>query len=201
MEITIGNTNDKIQQGAGNIQKISQVGNYTNYARLILGTTMPVGNKNQGFEYQCTADCGRDGAEIVDKAIQAGVIKHVVTDPEKAESPWYFISPTVFPLTSGNRSTLSNSTQGLLSGTYFVNSSSSDINIYIDIIYYGLGSTSFLGSATNIAGNTTAGTLKANGAEYITFLNSGNLSNALTQRVNIYKNAWKNLKTLYEIDL
>ena len=188
----------KVKQNGANLL-VNQVGNYTNYARLVLGTTMPVGNKNQGFEYQCTANCGRAGAEIVDKAIQAGVINHVVTDPADASNPWYFISPTVFPLTSGNRSTLTNTAQGLLSGTYFVNSSKSDINVYIDLIFYGLGSKEFLGSSTNIAGQPTAGTLKSSGEEYITFLNSGNLNGALNARANIYKLAWNNLKAYYKI--
>lgn len=194
-----GGAGGTVQQASGNIV-INQKGNYSDYARLIMGTTMPVGSKNQGFEYQFTADCGRAGADIVDDAIQAGVIKHVVTDPDKVESPWYFISPTVFPLTAGNRGTLNNSAQTLISGTYFVNNTDATLNVYVDIILYGLGSTTFLGSPTYIAGRTDVGTLKSSGAEYISFLNSGSLSGALTARVNIYKLAWNNLKSYYKIN-
>ena len=188
-----------IQMGSGNL-KIQEKGNYTGYARRILGTTMPIGNKNQGFEYQCTSQCGKDGADIVDKAVQAKVIKHVVTDPKKAESPWYFISPTVYPLAAGSRTTLNNSAQTFISAIYFVNNKDAETNVYIDILLYGLSSTTFLGKTTNIADRNDAGTLKASGSEYITFLNSGNINNALNIRVNIYKKAWGDLKTFYKID-
>ena len=189
---------DTIAQAAGNIL-INQKGNYSDYARLIMGTTMPVGNKNQGFEYQCTAECGKAGADIVDMAREAGVIKHVVNDPKDAESPWYFISPTVYPLSSGNRNTLTNSEQTTLSGTYFVSNTDATLNIYVDIVLYGLGSTSFLNSTTYICGRTELGTLKSSGAEYISFINS-KLNNALTTRINLYSRAWNNLKSYYGID-
>ena len=72
-------------------------GNYTNYARQFLGSTLSF-MKSQAFEYQCTHNVGKEGAGYISTAIALGVIKH----PELAmtENPWYTIVPTVLPLTS-----------------------------------------------------------------------------------------------------
>ena len=72
-------------------------GNYTNYARFYLGSTLSF-MKSQAFEFQCTSEVGREGAGYVSNAIAAGTIKHpilgVVTD-----NMWYTSTPTVLPLT------------------------------------------------------------------------------------------------------
>ena len=69
-------------------------GNYTNYARFYLGSTLSF-VKNQAFEYQCTHEVGREGAGNISNAIALGTIKH----PELAltENPWYTSVPTVLP--------------------------------------------------------------------------------------------------------
>ena len=71
-------------------------GNYTNYARQYLGSTLSF-LKSQAFEYQCTHDVGREGAGYISTAIGLGTIKH----PElgMASNPWYTIVPTVLPTT------------------------------------------------------------------------------------------------------
>jgi putative aldouronate transport system substrate-binding protein len=72
-------------------------GNYTNYARQYLGSTLSF-LKSQAFEYQCTHNVGKEGAGYISTAIALGTIKH----PELAmtENPWYTIVPTVLPLTT-----------------------------------------------------------------------------------------------------
>ena len=69
-------------------------GNYTNYARMYLGSTLSFA-KSQAFEYQCTHEVGKEGAAHISNAIGLGVIKH----PELAltENPWYTSVPTVLP--------------------------------------------------------------------------------------------------------
>ena len=69
-------------------------GNYTNYARFYLGSTLSF-LKSQAFEYQCTHDVGREGAGYISTAIGLGTIKH----PElaMASNPWYTFVPTVLP--------------------------------------------------------------------------------------------------------
>ena len=72
-------------------------GNYTNYARQFLGSTLSFA-KSQAFEYQCTHEVGKQGAGYISTAIGLGTIKH----PELAlaENPWYTSMPTVLPNTT-----------------------------------------------------------------------------------------------------
>ena len=72
-------------------------GNYTNYARQYLGSTLSFA-KSQAFEYQCTHEVGKEGAGYISTAIGLGTIKH----PELAltENPWYTSVPTVLPTTT-----------------------------------------------------------------------------------------------------
>ena len=76
---------------------ISTPGNYTNYARWYLGSTLSFA-KSQAFEYQCTHAVGKEGAGHISNAIGLGVIKHPVL--ELAENPWYTSVPTVLPTTA-----------------------------------------------------------------------------------------------------
>ena len=71
-------------------------GNYTNYARQYLGSTLSFA-KSQAFEYQCTHAVGKEGAGKLSVAIALGTIKH----PELAitENHWYTSVPTVLPNT------------------------------------------------------------------------------------------------------
>jgi putative aldouronate transport system substrate-binding protein len=72
-------------------------GNYTNYARQFLGSTLSFA-KSQAFEYQCTHEVGKEGAGYISNAIALGTIKH----PELAlaENPWYTSMPTTLPTTT-----------------------------------------------------------------------------------------------------
>ena len=79
-------------------------GNYTNYARQYLGSTLSFA-KSQAFEYQCTHEIGKEGAGKISTAIGLGTIKH----PELAltENPWYTSVPTVLPTTAAEKEELS----------------------------------------------------------------------------------------------
>ena len=78
-------------------------GNYTNYARQYLGSTLSFA-KSQAFEYQCTQEVGKEGAGHISTAIGLGTIKH----PELAvtENPWYTSVPTVLPTTKVENDTV-----------------------------------------------------------------------------------------------
>ena len=67
-------------------------GNYTNYARQFLGSTLSF-MKSQAFEYQCTHNVGKEGAGYISTAIALGTIKH----PELAmtENPWSHQTKTI----------------------------------------------------------------------------------------------------------
>ncbi len=72
-------------------------GNYTNYARQYLGSTLSFA-KSQAFEYQCTHEVGRLGAGYISTAIALGTIKHPLL--ELPENAWYTSVPTVLPNTT-----------------------------------------------------------------------------------------------------
>ena len=82
-------------------------GNYTNYARQFLGSTLSF-MKSQAFEYQCTHEVGREGAGKISTAIGLGTIKHPLL--ALADDPWYTSVPTVLPTTKEDNQALGNLT-------------------------------------------------------------------------------------------
>ena len=107
-------------------------GNYTNYARQYLGSTLSF-VKSQAFEYQCTHEVGKEGAGYISTAIGLGVIKH----PELAiaENPWYTSVPTVLPHTTEDNNTLASYTELSASGRF--SSAKGGSNLFCDIIVNG----------------------------------------------------------------
>lgn len=113
-------------------------GNYTNYARQYLGSTLAFA-KSQAFEYQCTHEVGKEGAAKISTAIALGTIKH----PELAiaENPWYTSIPTVLPNTNAENDILATYTD--LTNNF--NTSKNKVNYFVDFIvggYSGEGTTS-----------------------------------------------------------
>ncbi len=105
-------------------------GNYTNYARQYLGSTLSF-VKSQAFEYQCTHVVGKEGAGYISTAIALGTIKH----PELAlsENPWYTSIPTVLPNNAEETTTINGYTE--LSSNF--STSKGKMNILIDQIVKG----------------------------------------------------------------
>ena len=107
-------------------------GNYTNYARYYLGSTLSF-VKSQAFEYQCTHEVGKEGAGYISNAIGLGVIKH----PELAvtENPWYISIPTVLPTTQAENDEIAGLTE--LRNSYSPNKGEDQINYFCDQIVGG----------------------------------------------------------------
>jgi putative aldouronate transport system substrate-binding protein len=107
-------------------------GNYTNYARQYLGSTLSFA-KSQAFEYQCTTDVGREGAGYISNAIALGTIKH----PELAvtDNPWYMSIPTVLPNTKAENDMINTYTQLTSKGKF--SSSKGDENLFVNQIVAG----------------------------------------------------------------
>jgi len=107
-------------------------GNYTNYARMYLGSTLSFA-KSQAFEYQCTHEVGKEGAGHISTAIGLGVIKH----PELAvtENPWYTSVPTVLPNTKVENDELNTFTELTANGKF--NLSKDGENVFVDLIVKG----------------------------------------------------------------
>lgn len=160
-------------------------GNFTNYARQYIGSTLPIGYvKDQGFEYQCTTENGKAGALKVSQAIAKGVVKHV--SPEISDNLFYTMVPTVLPLTKANDAQLAEIT---FIGTNGVYSKTKDkgSNIFLDTIKYGLGSDQTL-SGTHID------KMPASVEAYMGIYND----KVSVTYIKIQQNAWKKLKAYYD---
>lgn len=115
-------------------------GNYTNFARQLLGSTLSF-VKSQSFEYQCTTEVGKEGAGYISRAIALGTIRH----PELAitENPWWTSVPTVLPTTKVQNDELKTLSALTGSGATGKFSSSKDeegkvqTNLLVDIISVG----------------------------------------------------------------
>lgn len=134
-------------------------GNYTNYARMYLGSTLSF-VKSQAFEYQCTHEVGKEGAGYISTAIGLGTIKH----PELAitENPWYTSIPTVLPNTKQENEMLAGYTELTSKGKF--SSSKGDSNLFVDIIvsgYTGDGTSSRADVVSTVSGTW-------NGTGYLT---------------------------------
>ena len=107
-------------------------GNYTNYARQYLGSTLSF-VKSQAFEYQCTHNVGKEGAGRISIAIGLGLIKHPAL--AVTENSWYSIVPTTLPHTANENSEIGLLTN--LSSTGKFSQSKGNTNIFVDIIVKG----------------------------------------------------------------
>ena len=114
-------------------------GNYTNYARMYLGSTLSFA-KSQAFEYQCTHEVGKEGAGNISAAIGLGTIKH----PELAltENPWYTSVATVLPSTTIESDQLKTYTELSANGKF--SGAKGGENLFVDIIVKGLEGNDFM---------------------------------------------------------
>jgi putative aldouronate transport system substrate-binding protein len=111
-------------------------GNYTNFARYWLGSTLGF-VKSQAFEYQCTHEVGKEGAAKLSAGIGLGTIHHPFL--EIAENPWYTSVPTTLPLTKVESEEVNGYTEISTSGKFGTEKASE--NLYVDIIVNGLTGT------------------------------------------------------------
>lgn len=81
---------------------------FTNYARYLIGSTLPLGVKSQSFENQLTSEMGKRGANVVGVALDKKVIKGMSLDIDP-NNYWYTCVPTSLPV--------SDSFQNILDGT------------------------------------------------------------------------------------
>ena len=146
-------------------------GNYTNYARQFLGSTLSFA-KSQAFEYQCTHEVGKEGAGKISVAIALGTIKH----PELAitENPWYTSVPTVLPNTKVENDKINEFSEL----TTKFNSAKGKQNLFVDQV---------------VAGYAVEGMSDAEeSASYVTSTMGGR------QYLMLKEQAWKRLQAYYE---
>ena len=160
-------------------------GNYTNYARYYLGSTLPIGFvKNQAMEYQCTTVKGQAGAEVVGNAIAKGVIKHVTPNVDENRL-FYTMVPTTLPTTKEQDTKLATYSM-LTSNGFFARESGTKFNIFDAVIRVGLG-----GQMSSM--HTLKETMFVDAAEYLEFVkdNGGN------DYIGFKRMAWDDLLAFY----
>ncbi len=116
---------------------------FTNHARQNLGTTFPLGNKDQGFEYQCTAPCGLDGSDIVNICLGNGTLKHPFQTIDKTNM-WYTLLPTQMPYSKAETNALKAGDTAFVSGKgdkthtwYNKDSKTTGTNLFLRLIQSG----------------------------------------------------------------
>ena len=122
-------------------------GNYTNFARQYLGSTLSF-NKTQAFEMECTTAVGKEGLQNVSNAISLGLIKHPTLTMES--NMWYTIVPTVLPTSETDNDTLKGYTE--LSGSF--STSKLENNVLLNVIIR--GTTAENDTATGVAASAAA---------------------------------------------
>ena len=133
-------------------------GNYTNYARMYLGSTLSF-VKSQAFEYQCTHEVGKEGAGYISNAIALGTIKH----PELAlaSNPWYTSVPTVLPNSKVENDQIATFAELSTKGKF--SQSKGESNFFCDVIVNG-----FSGEGTASAADTVKTVSETwKGAQYL----------------------------------
>lgn len=112
-------------------------GNYTNYYRYWIGGTYPVGYiKEQGMEYQTVSSYAKPALDMINKAIEVGVLKHVNFKLDNADM-FYNIVPTTFSLTEMETNAIKNNFTELDTA---INNTKGKSNIWSDIVKNGFGS-------------------------------------------------------------
>ncbi len=145
-------------------------GNYTNFARQYLGSTLSF-NKSQAFEMECTTKVGKEGLNKVTAAIRAGVIKH--PELEVKSNMFYTIVPTVLPTTDAQNELLKQNAD--LNGSFSTNKLEN--NVFLNVVIRG----------TTAATKDDAGVPASDAAAMIANDWNG------TSYLQVKNQAWKNL--------
>ncbi len=113
--------------------------NFTNYARYLIGSTLPLGVKDQSFENQLTSVMGQAGANTVGDALAAGVIKGMSLEIDP-NNYWFTCVPTGLPVSSTHQDVLDSTVQGpfkFLTGEQRPGGNSSFFSVMNYMILYG----------------------------------------------------------------
>lgn len=163
--------------------------NYSEFARGVIGSALPIGNKLQSFEFQLTSKMGRDGALVVDTAIKNGVIKH--TENVMTDNPWYTVVPTMLPYTDANDKALAGDHVRISTGeadNYFTNNKNASTNLLWNIITYGYSAKDLGYTNLNLGTGTTSAAKIIEALEDV---------DKYTAYLNIKNTAWGKSKAYY----
>ena len=170
---------------------------FTNYARFLIGSTLPVGVKSQAFEDQLTSECGKAGSAKVAKALSNKVpgtdytvVRGMTLDINDA-TMWYTCAPTGLPTPADLVSNTLNSS-GMtdikyLSGEAKKSGDKTQISIFNSAILKGIKSGSTHKSQDIEYNFTTVDAL-------LTYMSETKLGQT---RENAYNEGWKNAKAYW----
>ncbi len=113
-------------------EKFSARGSFTNYARKVMGATLPMGVKDQSFENQLTATKAAEQASKVSVSLANGTIKHPELLP--TANLWYTVVPTGLPLSTDQSSVINSSAQSNLN--YMTGSKAGDSKAFYSIFHW-----------------------------------------------------------------
>ena len=116
---------------------------FTNYARMLIGSTLPVGVKDQSFENQLTSKMGQTGAGVVGQALAKGVIKGMSLDLDK-NNYWFTCVPSGLPVSKTNQDLLDSTAQmpfKYMTGTQIAGGDKNFFSIMNNIILNGTNAT------------------------------------------------------------
>lgn len=162
---------------------------FTDYARRYIGSALNFGNKDQGFEYQCTAQCGLIGSDIWAIAEVNGTIKHPLPGID-SNNYWYTLVPTMLPFTKAQSTAMSDTYEKVVAGktadkNYFYANSKATGNLLTDLMRFGYDTTK---KVTGVGGD-----LPGNANGVIDMLNKAGLAQVST----FMTSAWNSVKTYY----
>lgn len=171
---------------------------YTDYARGVVGAALPIGNKDQGFEFQCTAACALDGSNVVATALNNGTIKHVTLEVDP-NNWWYTEAATVLPVASSEGAAIKAQTyldgSKSIVGMFNPTSTAGFSNVYIDIAFWGYNTNLKIGTNGKTSGDYE---MKANAAAVMAYVR-GYENSGLDTRITYYSRAWGALRALFGV--
>ena len=153
----------EISEGCKEDLKKYTAGNYSNFARHFLGSTLSFA-KSQAFEIQCTHEVGKEGVLKVSNAVGFGVIKHPELDV--CENMWYTSIPTIIPTTDQQNSIINGLTELSSNGKF--SQAKGGTSLFCSLIAGGYTDAAFAG--TGITDGATAVTTVSSSWSGTTYL-------------------------------
>lgn len=176
----------------------SAVLSFTNYARFLIGSTLPVGVKNQAFEDQLTSTCGKRGSAKVAAALTNKVpgtdytVVRGMTLNINEDDMWYTCVPTGLPTPADIVDGLTSSDMvnlRYLSGEAKKSNDKDFLSIFNTVILNGIREgDDYQHNQQDITYNFT--TLDA----LVTYMSDTNKAQV---RENIYKRGWENAQSYW----
>ncbi|MDE7329640.1 MAG: hypothetical protein K2N30_00885 [Clostridia bacterium] len=168
---------------------------YTDYARVLMGATLPMGVKNQSLENQLTATRGEAGASKVATALAQGTVKGMTLELDE-NNYWYTCVPTGLPVADIDQSDIiGNALQANFKTLFGDNSDKKYLPIYAWIMLHGTNTT-FDQKEVQVAYTDIDTLMNA------TILTNGNVTQSVKQvaelREGAHNRAWSTAKAYWD---